>query len=197
VLSRKYLSDRKRGYSVQGPNQLGRWAVSAALAVTVACLAAPSASAASLAPTRSSASKVFKPYVGRWYAVQSDLEIRRFTKHGRARIEWGGSLPCTSSSCPFKIRVKFTTRRHTSRRLHGRVTRVNRLASTSFQVGEKVKLNGRPSSRHLVFVSPDADSAQLCRTIHASRCNSQVQDEESPQHQLFPSSALRPTSKMK
>jgi hypothetical protein len=180
---------------VQRLNHLRRWAVPATLLAAVACLVVPSANAASLAPSapsanaarfapsassanaaslapsRSSETKVFKPYAKRWYANQSDLEIRRFTEHGRARIEWGGSLPCTSSTCPFKIRVKFTTRRHTSSRLHGKVTRVNHLASTSFQVGERVELNGRPSSRHLVFESPNADSAQLCRTIHASRCN--------------------------
>jgi hypothetical protein len=172
---------------VQRLDLLRRWAVPATLLAAVACLVAPSANAASLAPSaasanaarlapsRSSATKVFKPYAKRWYANQSDLEIRRFTEHGRARIEWGGSLPCTSSSCPFKIRVKFTTRRHTSTRLHGRVTRVNHLASTSFKVGERVKLYGRPSSRHLVFESPNADSAQLCRTIHASRCNNPME----------------------
>jgi hypothetical protein len=135
--------------------------------------AAVSTAAVSPAVASPTAPKALKPYTGRWYSRSSALELRQFTSHGVAHIEWGGTLPCTSSGCPFKITVRFTTRGRTRTRLNGKVTFVNHQArqGRAFKVGEKVQLLGAPSSHHVVFVSPDSDSAQLCRTIGDQRCN--------------------------
>jgi hypothetical protein len=116
--------------------------------------------------------KALKPYTGRWYSLPSALELRQFTARGVAHIEWGGKLPCTSSGCPFKITVKFTTHGQTKTRLNGKVTWINHQVKQAhnFTVGEKVQLFGAPSSHHVVFVSPNSDSAQLCRKIHDQKC---------------------------
>jgi hypothetical protein len=133
---------------------------------------AASTAAVSSAPASTAAPKALKPYTGRWYSLPSALELRQFTRNGVAHIEWGGRLPCTSSGCPLKITVKFTTSGQTSTRLNGKVTWINHQVKQahSFTVGEKVRLLGAPSSHHVVFESPDADSAQLCRTIHSQQC---------------------------
>jgi hypothetical protein len=150
-----------------------RAAALAASILAAASLATVGGSAVSTAAASiTAAPKALKPYTGRWYSLPSALELRQFTKNGVAHIEWGGKLPCTSSGCPFKITVKFTTRGQTRTRLNGKVTFVNPKAKglRSFKVGEKVQLLGAPSSHHIVFVSPNSDSAQLCRTIHAQKC---------------------------
>lgn len=142
------------------------------LPLVLAGFAAAGAGPASASTAAAAAPKALKPYTGRWYSIESDLELRQFTKTGVAHIEWGGNLPCTSGGCQFKITVKFTTRGQTRTRLNGKVTFVNATAKAgrSFTVGEKVQLFGAPSSRHIAFVSPNSDSAQLCRTIHAKKC---------------------------
>jgi hypothetical protein len=150
-----------------------RWpAVIAASVLAAACFGTLGGNAVSTAAVTSAGPKALKPYTGRWYSLPSALEIRQFTPHGVAHIEWGGTLPCTSSGCPFKITVKFTTRGQTKNRLNGKVTFINQQVKQghAFKVGEKVLLSGAPSSHHIVFVSPNSDSAQLCRTIHSQQC---------------------------
>jgi hypothetical protein len=150
-----------------------RPAALAAAVLAAASLVTLGGSAVSTAAVRTTAPKALKPYTGRWYSAPADLELRQFTGHGVAHIEWGGPLPCTTSGCPFKITVKFTTHGQTRTLLHGKVTWINHQVKEgrSFTVGEKVQLNGAPSSHHVVFVSPNADSAQLCRKIHDQRCS--------------------------
>jgi hypothetical protein len=133
---------------------------------------AVSTAAVSTAAVSTATPKALKPYTGRWYSLPSALELRQFTRSGVAHIEWGGNLPCTSSGCPFKITVKFTTRGQTRTRLNGKVTFINHQVkeARNFTVGEKVQLLGAPSSHHVVFVSPNSDSAQLCRKIHDQQC---------------------------
>jgi len=145
----------------------------AALMAVAAISMTGAANAATMPTTSSSAPNVFKPYAGRWYSAEADLEVRKFTTKGVAHIEWAGPLPCSSSGCALKMTVRFTTRGHTKNVLHGTVSWVNRKAKAghAFKVGEKVKLDGRPSRRFIVLVSPNSDSAALCRTIHAHKCS--------------------------
>jgi hypothetical protein len=149
-----------------------RSAVLVALVLAAAGSVTLGGSAVSSAAVSTTAPKALKPYTGRWYSASADLELRQFTRHGVAHIEWGGTLPCTSSGCAFKMTVRFTTRGQTRTRLNGTVTWINHQVKEghAFKVGEKVLLSGAPSSHHVVFVSPDSDSAQLCRKIHDQRC---------------------------